>query len=514
MTEFLNPLFFSAISLVLISVVVFQYKEKNGLLILLIGAFLLRLWAAQLSPFLHLWDEQFHALVAKNLANDWLNPILMPEVPHFSSIDSWVTSHVWLHKQPFFLWMIALSIKLFGATEFAVRFPTVIFSVLAVYGVYRIGKNLFTSQVGYWAAFLMTTSFVSLNLASGLETTDHNDAVFVALITCSFWFYSNYHISQKRIWGVLVGIMVGCAVLTKWLTGFLIFLPWFILLIRDYKSIRSWVDFSLAFVVSLLIFLPWQVYAYVNYTEMYLLELAYNGKHFFEIIEFHDGGLDFHFEKLNYLYFDLNHWFLVLIMLMVFMYIWKKKGREIFIVLVLPIVFVYTFFTIATTKMPLFTFMVSPLVYVCFGSGLVFVTNLLQKYVVNRKIQIPLQVLFFFFIGVQSLQINKFRILHDQSIQKDWSYAKLKTHEKQAILEMKSHLDEVNKQYVVFNTRPFSHPSFTFYTDYAAYDFLPSEDELNFLVDNGFSPIVLKTDGVPSHYFDLKGVDFYEFPMW
>ena len=80
MNSFNNPLFISALLMILSSIVIFQRKNSWGIFMLLIGAFLLRLWAAQLSPFLHLWDEQFHALVAKNMANDMLKPVLMPDI--------------------------------------------------------------------------------------------------------------------------------------------------------------------------------------------------------------------------------------------------------------------------------------------------------------------------------------------------------------------------------------------------------------------------------------------------
>ena len=48
----------------------FYYVRGNikiALIFLLISAFLLRLLMISLDPFLHEWDERFHALVAKNM---------------------------------------------------------------------------------------------------------------------------------------------------------------------------------------------------------------------------------------------------------------------------------------------------------------------------------------------------------------------------------------------------------------------------------------------------------------
>ena len=40
---------------------------RVSFVLLLVGGLGLRLLAARLDPYLNLWDEQFHALVAKNL---------------------------------------------------------------------------------------------------------------------------------------------------------------------------------------------------------------------------------------------------------------------------------------------------------------------------------------------------------------------------------------------------------------------------------------------------------------
>jgi 4-amino-4-deoxy-L-arabinose transferase len=54
-----------------------QARAREGVAVLLIcaGALFLRAFAAS-DPFLHEWDERFHALVAKNLASHPLVPTL------------------------------------------------------------------------------------------------------------------------------------------------------------------------------------------------------------------------------------------------------------------------------------------------------------------------------------------------------------------------------------------------------------------------------------------------------
>ena len=74
-------------------------KNATLILILVLG-FFLRLHYAHLDPYLHAWDERYHALVAKNLMDDPLLPLLRAEplVPYDNK--AWCCNHIWVHKQP------------------------------------------------------------------------------------------------------------------------------------------------------------------------------------------------------------------------------------------------------------------------------------------------------------------------------------------------------------------------------------------------------------------------------
>ncbi|PCH69138.1 MAG: hypothetical protein COC01_02295, partial [Bacteroidetes bacterium] len=150
-------------------------KNKLSIILLLVGAFGIRMFMASLDPFLHLWDEKFHALVAKNMLSNPFEPMLYtdPVMPY--DFKSWVSNHIWLHKQPFFLWQIALCFKLFGVNEFVLRIPSVLMSTLQVYFIYRIGKISLNKNIGYYAAFLFCLSNYFIEMVSGSIIMDHND---------------------------------------------------------------------------------------------------------------------------------------------------------------------------------------------------------------------------------------------------------------------------------------------------------------------------------------------------
>jgi len=117
--------------LILLSIYVHFVKEKprQALAILILTGFVLRVFIALLDPYLQDWDERFHALVAKNMMDNPFKPMLRAEsiIPY--NIEDWCCNHIWVHKQPLFLWFMALSMKIFGVSVlhllFFLRFPII-----------------------------------------------------------------------------------------------------------------------------------------------------------------------------------------------------------------------------------------------------------------------------------------------------------------------------------------------------------------------------------------------------
>ena len=118
------------------------------------------------------------------------------------------------------------SIELFGVNEMAVRIPSVLLHALLVILIYRIGKITYSEKIGFYGAVFFSVAYFPLELIAGKYPTDHNDTAFLFFVTASLWSWFEYQNSKKKKWIILIGLFSGCAVLTKWLVGLLVYTIW------------------------------------------------------------------------------------------------------------------------------------------------------------------------------------------------------------------------------------------------------------------------------------------------
>ncbi len=122
-----------------------------------------------------LWDEdeaEYSRCAREMMARgDWV-------VPTFNG-------EPWLEKPVLVYWLMIGSFRLFGPTEFAARFPSAVFAIGTAIITYRLGRQLFRPQVGFWAALILLSSlmFVVIARAATLDST------LIFFTTLSVWAY-------------------------------------------------------------------------------------------------------------------------------------------------------------------------------------------------------------------------------------------------------------------------------------------------------------------------------------
>ncbi|MFK7771968.1 MAG: ArnT family glycosyltransferase [Saprospiraceae bacterium] len=326
--------------------------------ILLIG-FLLRIYCS-LDPYLHEWDERFHALVAKNLIENPLKPTLY-QFPFFEyDFKSWQSNHVWLHKQPLPLWTIALSLKTFGTNVFAVRIPSILLSTLCIWFTFLIGKKMFNPRVGFLAAFFLSINGLVIEITSGRVTTDHVDLFFMFFIELGVLLSVFYKENPKKYLLVFIGVSIGLAILCKWLPALIVLPVFFVLNFKKGEIYSVLKKMGLILLVSCLVFLPWQIYSSQTFPEEYWWEQIFNLLHMTEGLEGFGNPWWYFIDMARMVWNELIYlafgWFLYLI--------YQKKNDQNRLAILVWIVIPYIFFSMVSTKMQGYVLFTAPAVFI------------------------------------------------------------------------------------------------------------------------------------------------------
>jgi len=285
------------------------------------------------------------------------NPIL----PY--DYTDWGGNHIWLHKQPLALWSIALSLKVFGISEFAVRIPSIILTTIGIIITYRIAKLLFDWKVGFWSAFLYAIHGNIIENSAGRAATDHIDVFFLFFIQVAVLLALEFSIRKKSWINILCGIAIGLAIISKWLPALIVLPIWFLLLRKNAFTWKQVVlhGFTLVSTIAL-VCLPWQLYIFNEFPLEAQYENNYNRAHILTAVEGREGDFFFHFTNMRIFFGEL-------IYIPVIWLTWKciRKRRKHHIAIWVWILIPFLFFSFVATKMHAYTLFTAPAIFILTG---------------------------------------------------------------------------------------------------------------------------------------------------
>ncbi len=343
------------------------------------------------------WDERFHALVAKNCIEFPFKPMLRANPILPVDHTAWCCNSLWLHKQPLFMWQIALSMKIFGVSTFALRLPSVIMGTLMILLVFKIAIRLTSNRnIALIAACLMCFSHFQLEQIAGAYGMDHNDVAFNFYILCSIWCLVEYLWRANWQWAALIGLFAGMAILNKWLTGLVVFAGWAICIFYIYsstKKLEGVLHFILALIVCVIVFLPWQIFILNKYPIEANFEYKVNTQHIYSIVQGHAGSI-FYYIKHLHKYFGIIPCIILIFTIPRTIYkLWKQTMNNIRIHITLLSIFfiIYLFFSvIVKTKLPSYVFIVAPLGCLYIAMGLNYISSYFK---IKKIILLPILLL-------------------------------------------------------------------------------------------------------------------------
>ena len=320
----------------------------------------------QLNGSIGSWDEAIYCEVAKEgvMRNNW--------------IDFFYKGELWFEKPPFVIWLTMISYKIFGVTEFASWFFPVIFGILGVVGIYYLGKYLFNSKVGLFAALIL----LSIPHYILMARNNMMDIFLVSNSLISFLFLIK---SKKNIkYLVLSAVFLGLAFMSKNIIS-LLNLPVFIyyLYISKQLNILKSKYFYLSIIIFLAIILPWHLIMFLkygfaftdNYINYHLIE-----RYSKNILHMEHSSDIFYYVKII-LQRTGSWWFVFLAALPLILNRIKQKAPEYkkLLFLILWFVFIFVFFTSSVTKINHY---ILP-VYIPFS---LLIAYSLREYYVNKSV--------------------------------------------------------------------------------------------------------------------------------
>jgi 4-amino-4-deoxy-L-arabinose transferase-like glycosyltransferase len=177
--------------------------------------------------------------------------------------NDWITLHIngvrYLEKAPLLYWLTAISYRIFGFNEFAVRFPTVVTIILLGLSVYIFGNWGYSKRVGLYSAIIMLSS-VGMFLFTRLMIPEPLLTLWFTLGHFCFLF-AFFGEGKRKLFYYGFYAAMALAILTKGLIGIIFCISpvcFFLLLTKQWHRWRELRLLS-GFLLFLLIALPWHL---------------------------------------------------------------------------------------------------------------------------------------------------------------------------------------------------------------------------------------------------------------
>lgn len=241
---------------------------------------------------------------------------------------------LWNLKGPLPAWLVAISFKIFGLSEFALRFWSALFGVATIVIVYLFGSELKNKYVGLYAALILlsTQGFIGYH---GARTGDR-DVMVTFFITLSLYLF---YINQRKkhlLLPIGAAISVAFGFLTK---GVAILAPIIMALYLLYfKSLKKAIfskETKYAAISFFVISAPWFILRFIRGKDFFIRKIQYDIiKRFSTAIEEHTGTWFYYFSALQARGLG---WILLILLITAFiyaLYLFKKKDRPVSLLII------------------------------------------------------------------------------------------------------------------------------------------------------------------------------------
>lgn len=361
---------------------------------------------------IRIWDESRLAVNAQDalLNNNYL-------VPHFRG-----KPEMWNTKPTLLISLQALSMKLFGMNELAIRLPSAFAGLGVCLGLILFSWKHLKLQIGILAAFILVTTagYVGLHVT---RTGDFDAllTVFTTTACLSFFVYTQNRMTRYI---QVFYISLGLGVLAKSIV-ILLFIPGIALYILLTKSCWDVLKDKRVYTNSLLFLVP--VIGYYVLREQFnpgyiqaVIDNEITGR-YLSAIETHNQSISFYFDNL--LHGRYAYWIYILPIALVFGFFTKDSfQKQLHVFLSICVVLFFTIISTAESKLawydapiyPLLAILIAMFLYRCIHIVISKIAKPNSKLVWVETIAIVILVAFPYYQKVQAITHTK-ELAHEEA---------------------------------------------------------------------------------------------------
>ena len=173
--------------------------------------------------------------------------------------------HDYLDKPPMLFWLSALSMQVLGVHDWAYRFPSFLFAVLAVYSTYQLALIFYRREIAQLSAMVLAASQAMFLITHDVRC----DTMLIGWVSFSLWQMAAWYRGNqwKHFFAAFIAIAGG--MMTKGPIALMVpafaFVPHFILR-REWKQLFRW-EYLLGLLVIAIMLVPMSIGLYQQFDQ-------------------------------------------------------------------------------------------------------------------------------------------------------------------------------------------------------------------------------------------------------
>lgn len=282
----------------------------------------------------------------------------------------------WFEKPPLLLWLTMGSVKILGENELAIRLPTALFGVAAIWGVYLL---TFFLTKNYWVA--LGAGFVLL--FSGMFSASARQLRMDVPLSAAIIFavYSFIKGWEKPKWYLGFWLWTAAGLLIKSVPVFFVgpVAIIFSIIYKRWNWLKS-IYFWLGSLIFLVIAAPWHIYESIKFGSRFWSE--YLGYHIWQrATQKILGGNVTSWDYLKELFFLTEPWFILVFLLLALILLYRHKefsGFRLAMASFFSGFFIFLVFAAARTKLMFYLIPLLPFMAVTVSAAALFLFKVVR----------------------------------------------------------------------------------------------------------------------------------------